>query len=214
MGFSPLVLIGEYILFATQLLAGLAWYAYVAIVVIVLVTVLARYVAETLHLNPFSRIVYHLTRPASILLSNMRNSQLYYPLRKALKFDPAVLMLLIGTAIACYAISIVVGYVLMVMAGLGQSLIKFGDGYWFTGARLLLGTLLLAVILYLLTLMLSIFVNWIFGIFARFARTAFNRLRPLLRVFEFGGAFAGWSFLILGIALSFAARAVQVIFLS
>ncbi|MEP7270669.1 MAG: hypothetical protein ABI882_04160 [Acidobacteriota bacterium] len=214
MGFSPLVLVGEYILFAAQLIAGLSWYVYLGIVVVVAATVIARYLSETLHLNPFSRVVYHLTRPASILLANMRNSRFYYPLRRALKFDPAVLMLLIGTAIACYAISIVVAYFLGLMSGAGRALIALGDGYVFTAIRLLVGTVLLGVIFYLLTLMLLVFVNWIFGLFARAARRAFQRLGPLLHLFEFGGAFAGWSFLILGIALSFAAAAVQMIFLS
>jgi hypothetical protein len=36
----------------------------------------------------------------------------------------------------------------------------------------------------------------------------------LLNIFEFGGAFAGWSFLLLWIALSLAATAVERIFLT
>jgi hypothetical protein len=73
---------------------------------------------------------------------------------------------------------------------------------------------LLGAIFFLLALMLIIFVYWIFGIFSRVAFRALERLGPLLRVFEFGGTFAGWSFVILGIALSFAASAVQLMFLS
>jgi hypothetical protein len=149
-----------------------------------------------------------------MLLENMRRSRLYYPLRRALKFDPAVLMLLIGTAIICYVVSLVIGYLLALMSGVGRSLIAFGDGYVFNGVRYLVGTVLLAVIFYLLALMLIVFVNWIFGLLSRAAYRALERIGPLLHIFEFGGVFRGWSFLILGIALSFAASAVQLIFLS
>jgi len=39
-----------------------------------------------------------------------------------------------------------------------------------------------------------------------------HRISPLLRIFEFGGAFAGFSFLILWLVLSLAASAVRVVF--
>ncbi len=214
MGYSPLVLVGEYIIFAAQLIAGLAWYLYAGIVVVVGSLMLARYLTEALHLNPFSRVIYSLTRPASVLLANMRNSRFYYPLRRALKFDPAVLMVLIATAIVCYVISLVLNYLLGVVSGAGRCLIAFGEGHAFTGVRFLVGTVLLGVIFYLLSLMLLIFVNWMFGLFTRAAHQALGRIGPLLHLFEFGGTFAGWSFMILGIALSFAAAAVQAIFLS
>lgn len=63
-----------------------------------------------------------------------------------------------------------------------------------------------------MALMTIVFVNWIFGLFRRLAYWSLSRLTPLLRVFEFGGAFAGWSFIILWIALSFATVAVQGVF--
>lgn len=213
MGSSPLTLAGEYILFTVQFVAGLAPYVYVGIVGIVGFLLLARYLIGALHINPFSRVTYNLSRPGSILLANMRNSQFYYPLRRALKFDPAVLMVLIGTAIVCYVISIVVNYLLAVVTGVGRSMMAFGEGYAFSGLRFLVGALLLGVIFYLLSMMLLIFVNWVFGLFTRAAHRALNRLGPLLHIFEFGGAAAGWSFLILWIALTFAAAAVQMIFL-
>ena len=214
MDLSPLVLAGEYILFAAQLVGQISWYIYLGIVVVVAALLIAHYLTEVLHLNPFGRLAYHANRPARGMLDRMRKSRLYYPLRRALKFDPAVLMLLIGTAIVCYVISLVIGYLLSLMSGVGRSLIAFGDGYAFNGVRYLVGTILLAVIFYLLALMLIVFVNWIFGLFSRAAYRALERIGPLLRIFEFGGVFAGWSFLILGIALSFAAGAVQMIFLS
>jgi hypothetical protein len=61
--------------------------------------------------------------------------------------------------------------------------------------------------------MTLIFVNWIFGFFNKAANWAMNRIGPLLRIFDFGGVFAGWSFVILWIALSwFAAPAVMYVF--
>ena len=214
MDLSPLILAGEYILFAAQLVGQLSWYVYIAIVVVVVALLVAHYLTDVLRLNPFGRVAYHANRPARMLLENMRRSRLYYPLRRALKFDPAVLMLLIGTAIICYVVSLVIGYLLALMSGVGRSLIAFGDGYVFNGVRYLVGTVLLAVIFYLLALMLIVFVNWIFGLLSRAAYRALERIGPLLHIFEFGGVFRGWSFLILGIALSFAASAVQLIFLS
>jgi hypothetical protein len=39
-----------------------------------------------------------------------------------------------------------------------------------------------------------------------------HRISPLLRIFEFGGMFAGFSFVILWIVLSLAASAVSAVF--
>ena len=214
MDLSSLVLAGQYILFAAQLVGQISWYVYMSIVVVVVALLVARYLTNALHLNPFGQLAYHANRPADVLLGNMRRSRLYYPMRRALKFDPAVLMLLIATAIVCYVISLVISYLLGLMSGVGRSLIAFGDGYAFNGVRYLAGTVLLAVIFYLLALMLVVFVNWIFGLFSRAAYRALERIGPLLHIFEFGGVFAGWSFLILAIALNIAASAVQMIFLS
>lgn len=214
MNSSPLVFAGQGVLIIAQLISQASWFVYTGIIATVIALVLMRYLNEALGLNPFSRFVYYTTRPAERLLSNMRRSHIYYPLRSALNFDPAVLMLLITTALVCYVVSLVINYLLVLMAGAGRSLIAFGEGAIFTGARFLIGTVLLTVIFYLLAMMLVIFVNWIFGLFAHLANRARGQIEPLLRIFRFNGAFAGWSFLILGIALNFAATAVQSIFLS
>jgi hypothetical protein len=211
---DPLIIAGQYLIFAAQIIGGLAWFVYIGIVVAVVALLVSRYVIDALRLNPFNRLVHGVMRPADAMLGNMRQSRFYYPLRRALNFDPAVLMVLFATAIACYVVSLVIHYLLMLMSGLGRSLTAFGAGNLFSGARYAVGTILLAVIFYLLSLMLLVFAYWIFGLFRRASYRALERIGPLLRIFEFGGAFAGWSFLILGIALSFAASAVQLIFLS
>jgi hypothetical protein len=211
---SPLVSIGRSIISLAHLIGAYSWYLYGALFAVVALLLVLRFLTEALRLNPFGRFAYYTARPANNLLRNVRSSRFYYPLKRALSFDPAFLMVVIGTAIVCYVIYLIVSYLLNVLIGLGGSLSAFGSGEWFQGVRYLIGTVLLAVIFYLLALMLLVFVNWMFGLFSRAAYRALDRIAPLLRIFEFGGVFAGWSFLILGIALSFAASAVQFIFFS
>jgi hypothetical protein len=211
---SPLILVGQYIIDAAQAIRFVAWYVYGAIFIAVVGLLLLRLLIDALQLSPFGRFAYYARRPANELLQNMRHSRLYFPLKRALGFDPAILMLLIATAILCYVASLVIDYIFGLLVGLGGSLLAFGSGHLFTGVRYLIGTILLAVVFYLLALMLIVFVNWVFGLLSRPAYRALERISPLLRIFEFGGVFTGWSFLILGIALSFAAAAIQLIFLS
>jgi len=209
---SPLTLIGRFIVGIALMIQFVSWYIYGGIIAAIVILVLLRFITDAFHLSPFGRFSYYARRPADRLLYNMRSSRFYFPLKRALGFDPAVLMLLIATAILCYVVSIVIGYLVTVLGGLGNSLIAFGDGAIFAGMRFLIGTLLLAAIFYLLVLMTIVFVNWIFGLLGRASYLALERIGPLLRIFEFGGIFTGWSFLILWIALTFAAAAVQLIF--
>jgi len=211
---SVLITIGQTIIGVGQTIKFVASYIYLAIFAAVVVLLLLRALSGALNLNPFGSFSYYATRPGNDLLRNMRNSRFYYPLKRALGFDPAIIMVLVATAIVCYVVYLIIDYFFMLLTGLGRVFIAFGSGNLFTGIRYLIGTLLLAIIFYLLALMLLVFVNWIFGLFNRLAYRALNRIAPLLRIFEFGGIFAGWSFLILGIALSFAASAVQLVFFS
>ena len=188
-------------------------YVYWAIIVTMVILLLMRLITDALKLSPFGRLSYYARRPTDQLLYNMRSSRFYYPLKRALGFDPSILMLLIALAILLYVVSGIIGYLFAVLMGLANSLLAFGSGAFLSGVRYLVGTLLLAVISYLLVLMTIIFVNWIFGLLGRVAYRAMERIGPLLRIFEFGGIFTGWSFLILWIALNFAAAAVRAIFL-
>lgn len=189
-------------------------YVYGAIIAAVLILLLARYLIDALQISPFGRVIYYLRRPGNELLHNMRSSRFYVPLKRALGFDPAVLMVLVATAIVCYVVSEIIGYLITLMGGLAGVLKTFDLGRTLTAGRYLIGVLLLGIVFYLLTLMLIVFVNWLFGLLRGLANRAMHRIEPLLRIFEFGGAFAGWSFMILYIALTFAARAITVIFFS
>ena len=188
-------------------------YFFGAIILGVVVLILLHVLADALKLNPFGKFAYYSTKPANVLIGNMRQSRFYYPLTRAFGFDPAILMILIATAILGYVVYTMLGYFNIFLAGLGNSLIAIGGGRTLASGKYLIGTLLIAAIFFLLSLMLIIFVNSLFGLLKKAAVFAYRRIMPLLQLFEFGGMFAGWSFLILWIALTFAAEAVIAIFL-
>jgi hypothetical protein len=211
---SPLATLGKYVINFAQFIDLATTYVFGAIIAVVVALLLLRFITDALRLNPFSRFAYYATRPTNELLRNMRNSRFYFPLKRALGFDPAILMLFVATAILCYVAYVVISYLVTLLWGLAGTLIALDQGHFFNGVRFLIGTVLIAAVFYLLALMTIVFVNWLFGLLSRPAYHALERIAPLLRIFEFGGIFAGWSFLILWIALTFAATAIQLIFLS
>jgi hypothetical protein len=171
-----------------------------------------RWVNDALGANPFGRLSYYLRKPTNDLVYYVRSSQFYFPLKQALRFDPTYLLVLIAVAIVWYVALSIIDYLNIVLRGLGGSLNLLAAGNVAGGVKTLIGTSLLAVIFFLMTLMTIVFINWISGRFNRTAYWAMHRISPLLRIFEFGGAFAGFSFLILWLVLSFAASAVRAVF--
>src|SRR5262249_7864397 len=176
------------------------------------VLLLLRWAADALGANPFGRLSYYLRKPTNDLVYYVRGSKVYLPLRQALRFDPTYLMVLIAVAIVWYVALSIIGYLNTVLRGLGGSLNLLAAGSVTRGVYTLIGTALLAMIFFLMTLMTIVFINWISGSFNRAAYWSMHRISPLLRVFEFGGAFAGFSFVILWIVLSLAASAVRAVF--
>ncbi|HKQ93627.1 MAG TPA: hypothetical protein VJZ77_23410 [Blastocatellia bacterium] len=171
-----------------------------------------RWLNDVLGANPFGRLSYYLRKPTNDLVYYVRSSQFYFPLKQALKFDPTYLLVLIAVAIVWYVALSVIGYLNTVLGGLGTSLKFLAAGDVARGVYTLIGASLLAVIFFLMTLMTMVFINWISGRFNRAAYWSMHRISPLLRVFEFGGALAGFSFLILWLVLSLAASAVVAVF--
>jgi hypothetical protein len=171
-----------------------------------------RWVNDALGSNPFGRLSYYLRKPTNDLVYYVRSSQFYIPLKQALRFDPTYLLVLIAVAIVWYVALSIIDYLNIVLQGSGGSLNLLAAGNVGGGVKIMIGTLLLAVIFFLMTLMTIVFINWISGRFNRAAYWSMHRISPLLRVFEFGGAFAGFSFLILWLVLSFAASAVRAVF--
>ncbi len=178
----------------------------------VVILLALRWLNDALGANPFGRLSYYLRKPTNDLVYYVRSSQFYFPLKQALRFDPTYLLVLIAVAIVWYVALSVIGYLNTVLGGLGASLKLLAAGDVARGVYTLIGTSLLAVIFFLMTLMTIVFINWISGRFNRAAYWSMHRISPLLRIFEFGGAFAGFTFLILWLVLSLAASAVGAVF--
>jgi hypothetical protein len=176
------------------------------------ILLLLRWATDALGANPFARFSYYLRKPTNDLVYYVRGSQFYFPLKQALRFDPTYLMVLIAMAVVWYVALSIIGYLNTVLRGLGGSLNLLAVGNVTRGVYTLIGTSLLAIIFFLMTLMTIVFINWISGGLNRAAYWSMNRISPLLRVFEFGGALAGFSFVILWIVLSLAASAVTAVF--
>ncbi|MBS1812370.1 MAG: hypothetical protein JST84_29665 [Acidobacteria bacterium] len=210
---NSLTSVGSLVVSLARLINDAGGYIFGAIILAVVIVILLRVIADALKLNPFGKFAYYATKPANVLIGNMRQSRFYYPLKRAFGFDPAILMILIATAILGYVVYTMIGYLNVFLIGTGNTLIAFGLGQPLTAGKYLIGTLLIVAIFFLLSLMLIIFVNSLFGLLKKAAGFAYRRIAPLLHIFEFGGMFAGWSFLILWIALTFAAQAVMAIFL-
>lgn len=179
---------------------------------VIIALLIIRWLVDAFDVSPFGRIVYYLRQPTDKLIAHARSSRFYYPMRQALKFNPAILIALIGIAIVWFVLMVMTGYLTAVISDLAMSLDAFGMGDVGSGIKYLIGTLLMMAIFFLMSLMVLIFVNWITGLFEHLSFNALRRLDPLLRVFEFGGKFAGWSFMILWFVLYFVAAAVQSIF--
>ncbi len=179
---------------------------------VVVALLVIRWVMDAFDLSPFGRISYYLRQPTDKLIGHARSSRFYYPMRQAFKFNPTILIVLVEVAIVWFVLMMLTGYLTALISDLAMSLDAFGMGYFGSGIRYLLGTILMAAIFFLMSLMTLIFVNWITGLFEHASFGALRRLDPLLRIFEFGGKFAGWSFFFLWLALYFAAAAVQSIF--
>jgi hypothetical protein len=178
----------------------------------VILLLLIRWITDALNTNPFGRLIYYLRKPTNELVYYIRSSQFYIPLKQALKFDPTYLMALIAVAIVWYVALSIIGYLTTVLTGLGVGLDWLAIGNVTRGVYTLIGVSLLAALFFLMTLMTIVFINWISGKFNRAAYWSMSRISPLLRIFEFGGALAGFSFVILWFVLSLAANAVMAVF--
>ena len=204
--------LGDMLIILAKRISEAASYLIYITVGALVILLLLRWVSDALGTNPFGRLSYYLRKPTNDLVYYVRSSQFYFPLKQALRFDPTYLLVLIALAIVWYVALSVIGYLNTVLGGLGTSLKFLAAGDVARGLYALIGTSLLAVIFFLMTLMTIVFINWISGRFNRAAYWSMHRISPLLRVFEFGGALAGFSFLILWLVLSLAASAVVAVF--
>jgi len=204
--------LGDMLIILAGWISWIAGYIINITVGALVILLLLRWVNDAMGSNPFGRLSYYLRKPTNDLVYYVRSSQFYFPLKQALRFDPTYLLVLIAVAIVYYVALSVIGYFTTVLGGLGESLNSLAAGNVARGVKTLIGVSLLAVIFFLMTLMTIVFINWISGRFNRSAYWSMHRISPLLRVFEFRGVFAGFSFLILWLVLSFAASAVRAVF--
>jgi hypothetical protein len=214
MGIFLSIQIGRGIISAVSTMRDIVQLVIGVTIALVIALLFIRILTDVFKMSPFGKVYHSLRRPTDELYQRMRTSNFYYPLRRSFGFDPTIIMILIALAVSWYVIYIVSNYLFQILTSMGFSLISFGNGDVLAGARILIGTLLLAAIFFLMTLMTIVFVNWLFGLMRRAAYWSMERLSPLLKIFDFGGMLSGFSFIILWIALIFAAAAVQAIFLS
>ena len=137
---------------------------------------------------------------------------MYYAFKKALQFEPVWLMMVLGLLL-CYlllpgAISLVAGF----MQAVGTTLLNFGEGRVSAGVSALIGTVLLAVIYYLMLLMTVLVIHFFFGILQRQAERAGRLIYPLINLaldrFDRSGRFFPLFFLLLSFLLQFAASLI------
>lgn len=199
-------------MFLFRLAETIGSFARLAIAVIVggvIVLLILRWLIDALQVNPFGKVVYYLRRPTDDLLAHAHSSRFYYPLRQALKFNPAILIAIVSMAIVGYVSLMLMGNLTMILSDWAICLDAFAVGRMFAGIQYLIGGLLMVVIYVLMVMMTLIFINWISGLFASWSFRAERRLAPLLRFFEFGGTYAGWAFLIMWLSLYLASIIVQ-----
>src|SRR5436190_9492523 len=134
---SFLIQAGQFLAAIAVVIQLLARYVYTAIVVAVAVLLLLRWLVDALQLSPFGRFAYHARKPGNDMIFKMKNSPFYFPLKRSLGFDPAILMVILGTAIFCYLVAIIIDYLTSLLAGLGQTLVAFGKGSPGTGLWIL-----------------------------------------------------------------------------
>ena len=207
-------LVAGYILSLAALIPEVAKYILGVAILAVFVILTLRMLADVMKLNPFGKFAYYSTQPANRMIGHMRNSPFYYPLRRALGFDPSVLMVFFATVLLCYVLFVIVNYVSISLLAIANLLVAVSDQNLFLAGRYLVGTILIISVFFLLTLMTLIFINSIFGLLKGAARFAYQRLQPLLELFERRLPWPGLSFILLWLILTFVASAVELTLLN
>jgi hypothetical protein len=206
---SPLTQAGDLFVTLAAWLALVTDYVIQIALVIVIALLVIRFIVDRLDLNPFGRLAYYARRPTNKWFYEIKNSQFYQPLKQAFGFDPLWLLLLVAFALLFYLLRSMVQDVAILLQALGITLRSFGAGETLLGARALLGTVLLALIYFLMLLMTILVINSWFGLFDRAAFWAGRRIYPILYSFDSSGRLGPLVFLLMFFLLGIAAAAVQ-----
>lgn len=209
---SPLITISESLAHLAKWLNDISQTAIYIGLAIALTLLLLRFLMDRLDFSPFSRFAYYARRPTEKWFYEIKNSQLYRPIRQALGFDPAYLLLLLAFVLLFYLLNNLVSFLIALIGYLSGTLKAFGMGETVAGGRFLLGTLLLATIYFLMALMTILVIHSWFGLFDRPAYWAGRRIYPLLNSLDSSGRLGPLLFILVFILLSFVASAVQSIF--
>ena len=209
---SPLITVSDFLQRVAKGLDNIAQIAIYIGLAMALTLLLLRFLTDKLDFNPFSRFAYYARRPTEKWFYEIKNSQFYHPIRQALGFDPAYLLLLLAFVILFYLLNTLVSFLTALLSYLSVTLNAFGTGATVAGGRFLLGTLLLALIYFLMALMTILVINSWFGLFARPAQWAGRRIYPLLYSLDSTGRLGPLLFILFFILLSFVASAVQAVF--
>jgi hypothetical protein len=205
--------VAGYILYLARLLPEVAKYIFGVVILFVFIILTLRMLADVMKLNPFGKFAYYSTQPANRMMGYMRSSPFYYPLKRALGFEPSVLMAFFATVLLCYVTFVIVNYVSTSLLAIANLLLAMSKPDLFLAGRYLIGTTLIIIVFFLMTLMTLIFINSIFGLVKGGARFALQRLQPLLDLFERRLPWPGMSFILLWIILLVVASAVNSILL-
>jgi len=209
---SPLLTVSDFLKSLAIWLNAISQIAIYIGLAISLTLLLLRFLLDKFDFKPFSRFTYYARRPTDKWFYEIKNSQLYRPIRQALGFDPAYLLLLLAFVLLFYLLNSLISFVVALISHLSDTLNAFGMGATLVGGRYLIGTLLLATIYFLMALMTILVIHSWFGLFDRAAYWAGRRIYPLLNSLDSSGRLGPLIFILAFILLSFVASAVQSIF--
>ncbi len=207
-------LAADYIFKLARIIPEVSKYVFSAVILGIFIILTLRMLADVMKLNPFGKFAYYSTQPANRMMGYMRSSPFYYPLKRALGFDPSVLMVFFATVLLCYVLFVIVNYVSTSLLAIANLLLAISKPDLFLAGRYLIGTTLIIIVFFLMTLMTLIFINSFFGLLKSAARFATQRLQPLLELFERRLPWPGLSFILLWLILTFVASAVEMTLLN
>lgn len=205
---SPLITAGQFLRTLADWLERIAGYVTTIALVIIIVLLLIRFLVERFNLNPFGRLTYYARRPTDRWFYEIKGSQFYQPIKRALGFEPVWVLLLLAFVLLFFLVRSLVNDVTLLLSCLGITLERFGAGDALAGLWASIGTVLLGLIYFLMALMTILVINSWFGLFDRAAYWAGQRIYPILRSFDSSGRLGPFVFLIMFFLLSLLAQAV------
>ncbi|MFN0110766.1 MAG: hypothetical protein ACKVZH_18050 [Blastocatellia bacterium] len=178
------------------------------VLLVAVALILIRVLVDKYDFNPFGRLIYYLCRPTNRWFYEVRSSPIYRPVKNALRFDPAGLLLLLAAAVMYFLVTDLVNDALTLLLCVGRTLVGFGTGAIAFAIKALIGTALLAVIYFLTALMTVLVIHSWFGLFDRWAYKAGQHIYPLIHKLDRNNRLGPFAFLIAFLLLGVLANIV------